>query len=172
MWTVTAYSCIQPGLKLFRHHVTCVFNQIMSASDWLPKNYLQLKALYIFVATIYEGHIHSFYLKRKVTPLRDPLSAFWFKRAVKEAIDGHLEKSSLNRGDGVRHHLSATFGAVFGGLPRWFNPHKHLESCDPKVSHDTRGEGQTLLSDSHLGSCDLNDSHDAKPDSKASLAWS
>ena len=77
----------------------------------------------------------------------------WFERGVKEAICVHLEKHPLNSGGGLRNHLSAT--------PRRFNIHTHLGPCEPEVSPETRGEGQTLSIDSHPSSCELKDSHDA-----------
>ena len=36
------------------------------------------------------------------------------RRGVKEAICVHLEKPSLSRGGGLRHHLSATYYVVLG----------------------------------------------------------
>lgn len=38
--------------------------------------------------------------------------------------------------------------------PRQFKSRTHLGPCDPKVSQETRGEGQTLTCDSHLESHD------------------
>ena len=67
----------------------------------------------------------------------------WFEREVKEAIHVHLEKPSLNMGGGLRQHLSATYNALLGALPSLFNTHTHLGPCHCKVSHETRGEGQT-----------------------------
>ena len=86
----------------------------------------------------------------------------WFERGVKEAIYVHIEKTSLNRGGELRCHffLQATIVSCEPSpgslilICTW-------RPCDLKVSHETRVEGQTLLSDLHLGSCDLNDSHDA-----------
>lgn len=40
----------------------------------------------------------------------------WFKRGVKEAIQVKLERPSLNRGEGLRHHLSPTYNAVLRSL--------------------------------------------------------
>ena len=67
----------------------------------------------------------------------------WFERGMKEAIYVHLEKSSLNRGGGLRHHLSVTYNAVLGALPRRINPHTHLVSCGPKVPHENGCGGQS-----------------------------
>ena len=36
----------------------------------------------------------------------------WLKKGVKEAIYVHLEKPFLNRGGGLRHHLSATYNGL------------------------------------------------------------
>ena len=83
----------------------------------------------------------------------------WYERGINEVIYAHLEKPSLNRGGGLRHHLSTTYNAVFGALPRRLKPHTHLGPCEPRVLHETRGEGPTLSSDSHLGAWDVNDSH-------------
>ncbi|XP_012811622.2 uncharacterized protein LOC105946468, partial [Xenopus tropicalis] len=44
----------------------------------------------------------------------------WFERGVKEAIHVKVEKPSLNRGGGLRHHLSATYNAVLTSVPRQF----------------------------------------------------
>ena len=46
----------------------------------------------------------------------------WFDRGVKEAIYVHLEKPSLNRRGGLRHHFSTTYIAVLGALPMRLNP--------------------------------------------------
>ena len=59
----------------------------------------------------------------------------WFERGVKEAIYVHLEKPSLNRGGGLRHHLSATYNAVLGALPRRINPHSHLGTMWVVTTH-------------------------------------
>ena len=67
-----------------------------------------------------------------------------------KAIHVYLEKPSLKRGDGLRHHLSATYNAVLGAVPRQCDPCAHLGPFDPMVSHDTRGERQTLSADSHI----------------------
>ena len=83
----------------------------------------------------------------------------WFERGVKEAIYVHLEKPSLNRGGGLRHHLSATYNAVLGALPRRINPHTHLVLCGPKVPHKNGCGGQSLTSDSNPGTWDVNDTH-------------
>ena len=69
----------------------------------------------------------------------------WFERGVKKAIYVRLEKPSLNKGGGLRHHLSETYNAVLGALPRRFDPHTHLGPCDSKLLHETKVEGQTLL---------------------------
>ena len=45
----------------------------------------------------------------------------WFERGVREAIYVKVEKPSLNRGGGLRHHLSPTYNAVLSSLPRRFN---------------------------------------------------
>ena len=45
----------------------------------------------------------------------------WFERGVKEAIYVKVEKPSLNRGGGLRHHLSPIYNAVLSSLPRRFN---------------------------------------------------
>ena len=92
--------------------------------------------------------LYIYILRKKVTPLRSR---------------GHLcplGKTFSKRRWWTKHYFYATYNVVLGALPRQFNPHTHLRPCDPKVSHETRVEGQTLLSDLHLGSCDLNDSHD------------
>ena len=68
----------------------------------------------------------------------------WFERGVKEAIYVHMEKPSLNRVSGLRHHLSVTYNAVLGALPRQINPHTHLVLCVPEVPHENSGEGLTL----------------------------
>ena len=57
---------------------------------------------------------------------------------------------------------------VHGALLRQFNLHTHLGPCDPKISHETRGEGQKLSGDSHLGLWDLKDSYDALPEDRPS----
>ena len=80
----------------------------------------------------------------------------WFERGVKEAMYVHPEKPSLNRGGGLRHHLSATYNAVLGALPRQINSiHTWFH-----VGYTKTGVGGgSLMSDSHLGTCDVNDSH-------------
>ena len=65
----------------------------------------------------------------------------WFERGVKKAIYVRLEKPSLNKGGGLRHHLSTTYNALLGALPRRFNPHTHLGLSEPEVSHESRVEG-------------------------------
>lgn len=45
----------------------------------------------------------------------------WFERGVKEAIYVKVEKPSLNRGGGLRHHLSQIYNAVLSSLPRRLN---------------------------------------------------
>ncbi|XP_071344169.1 uncharacterized protein [Trachinotus anak] len=45
----------------------------------------------------------------------------WFERGVKEAIYVKVEKPSLNRGGGLRHHLSPIYNAALSSLPRRFN---------------------------------------------------
>ena len=37
----------------------------------------------------------------------------WFERGVKEAIYVHLEKPSISRGGGLRHHVSAAYIAFW-----------------------------------------------------------
>ncbi|XP_050957575.1 uncharacterized protein LOC127158535, partial [Labeo rohita] len=44
----------------------------------------------------------------------------WFERGVKEAIYVKVERPSLNRGGGLRHHLSSSYNAVLRTLPRRF----------------------------------------------------
>lgn len=55
----------------------------------------------------------------------------WFKRGVKEAIYVHLGRPSLNRGLGLRHHISNTYNATLRSIPRKFNHHQHLPSLEP-----------------------------------------
>lgn len=54
----------------------------------------------------------------------------WFQRGVKEAICSRVEKKYLNRGGGLRHHLSPIYNAVFSSLPKRLNIHSHLASWD------------------------------------------
>jgi len=54
----------------------------------------------------------------------------WFARGVKEAIYVQLEKPSMNRGAGLRYHLSSTYNAALSLLPKQFPNHSHLGSCD------------------------------------------
>ncbi|XP_054861960.1 uncharacterized protein LOC129347772 [Amphiprion ocellaris] len=56
----------------------------------------------------------------------------WFERGVKEAIHVKLERPSLNRGGGLRHHLSPTYNAVLRALPRRCSHLSHLQSGDPQ----------------------------------------
>ena len=60
----------------------------------------------------------------------------WFERGVKEAIHVKLERPSLNRGGGLRHHLSPTYNAVLRALPRRCNnrshPHSGVSNDPPK----------------------------------------
>ncbi|XP_061603008.1 uncharacterized protein LOC133464838 [Cololabis saira] len=42
----------------------------------------------------------------------------WFERGVREAIYVKVERPSLNRGGGLRHHLSSSYNAVLKTLPR------------------------------------------------------
>ena len=63
----------------------------------------------------------------------------WFERGVKEAIHVKLERPSLNRGGGLRHHLSPTYNAVFRALPRRHSRRSHRQPGDPDDSH--RGDG-------------------------------
>ena len=42
----------------------------------------------------------------------------WFERGVKEAIYVKVEKPSLNRGGGLRHHLSPIYNAALSAIPR------------------------------------------------------
>ncbi len=68
----------------------------------------------------------------------------WFERGVKEAIYVKVEKPSLNRGGGLRHHLSLIYSAALSSPPRRFN---NLTS---------KNNGR-----SRLASCDSNDSDDS-----------
>lgn len=45
----------------------------------------------------------------------------WFERGVKEAIYVKVEKPSLNRGGGLRHHLSPIYNVALSSLPRRVN---------------------------------------------------
>ncbi len=51
-----------------------------------------------------------------------------FERGVKEAIYTRVEKPLLNRGGGLRHHLSPTYNAVLSSLPRKLNKRNLLVS--------------------------------------------
>ncbi len=44
----------------------------------------------------------------------------WFERGVKEAIYVKVEQPSLNRGGGLRHHLSPAYNAVLKTVPLHF----------------------------------------------------
>ena len=44
----------------------------------------------------------------------------WFERGVKEAIFVKVERPSLNRGGGLRHHLSSAYNMVLKTIPRRF----------------------------------------------------
>ncbi|XP_050924570.1 uncharacterized protein LOC127140827 [Lates calcarifer] len=59
----------------------------------------------------------------------------WFERGVKEAIYVKVEKPSLNRGGGLRHHLSPIYNAALSSLPRRLN---NLTSRKNNLSHVTR----------------------------------
>lgn len=50
---------------------------------------------------------------------------------VKEAIHVKQEWPSLNRGGGLLHLYSASCNTVLISFSRQFNPHSHLDSCDP-----------------------------------------
>ena len=63
----------------------------------------------------------------------------WFERGVKEAIHVKLERPSLNRGGGLRHHLSPTYNAVFRALSKRCSHLSHLQSGDPSNSHQRAG---------------------------------
>ncbi|OCU02231.1 hypothetical protein XELAEV_18007992mg [Xenopus laevis] len=54
----------------------------------------------------------------------------WFERDVKEAIHVKVEKPSLNRGGGLRHHLSATYNAVLTSVPWRIQNTSHIHSCN------------------------------------------
>ena len=55
----------------------------------------------------------------------------WFERGVKEAIHVKVEKPSLNRGGGLRHHLSPIYNHVLSKLPKRLS-----RQTDPReVSH-------------------------------------
>jgi len=53
-----------------------------------------------------------------------------FERGVEEPIYVKLEKTSLNRGGGLRYHLPSTDNAALSLLPSQFHNHSHLRSCD------------------------------------------
>ena len=62
-------------------------------------------------------------LRRKVTPLRTPMSMLLtektdgLKEELKSPSVSTLRSPSLNRDGGQRHHLAATYNAVLGALP-------------------------------------------------------
>ncbi|XP_049914604.1 uncharacterized protein LOC126398968 [Epinephelus moara] len=60
----------------------------------------------------------------------------WFERGVKEAIYVKLEKPSLNRGGGLRHHLSPTYNAVLSSLPRRCNSLTSNDCNDHRCSRN------------------------------------
>ena len=45
----------------------------------------------------------------------------WFERGVKEAIYVKIEKPSLNRRGGLRHHISSIYNVALSSVPRRFN---------------------------------------------------
>jgi len=49
----------------------------------------------------------------------------WFERGVKEALYVKPEKSSMNRGGGLRYHLPSTYNLALSLLVRFHN-HSHL----------------------------------------------
>ena len=57
----------------------------------------------------------------------------WFERGVKEAIYVKVEKPSLNRGGGLRHHLSPIYNAALSTIPRKFKN----KSCPEPTTSDT-----------------------------------
>ncbi|KAM7378702.1 hypothetical protein PAMP_004307 [Pampus punctatissimus] len=66
----------------------------------------------------------------------------WFERGVKEAIYVKIEKPTLNRGGGLRHHLSPIYNAALSSIPRRFsnlasknNSRSQMAPCD---SNDCR----------------------------------
>ncbi len=86
----------------------------------------------------------------------------WFERGVKEAIYVKVEKPSLNRGEGLQHHLSPIYNAALSSIPRRFNNltsmnngRSQMALCDPHNSNDSNN------CHSQLASCDSNDSDDS-----------
>ncbi|XP_041430610.1 LOW QUALITY PROTEIN: uncharacterized protein LOC121397622 [Xenopus laevis] len=68
----------------------------------------------------------------------------WFERGVKEMIHVKVERPSLNRGGGLRHHLSATYNAVHvWAVAEHVNPHcafavdRVSQGCGIKLMHPT-----------------------------------
>ena len=47
-----------------------------------------------------------------------PKEERWFERGVKEAIYVKRERPSLNRGGGLRVHLSPSYNAVIAAIPQ------------------------------------------------------
>ena len=45
----------------------------------------------------------------------------WFERGVKESIYVKIEKPSLNRGGGLRFHLSPIYNAALATVPKRLN---------------------------------------------------
>jgi len=45
----------------------------------------------------------------------------WFEKGVKESIYVKIEKPSLNRGGGLRHHLSPIYNAALAAVPKRLN---------------------------------------------------
>ena len=71
----------------------------------------------------------------------------WFERGVKEAIYTRVEKPSLNRGGGLRHHLSPTYNAVLSSLPRKLNKRNLL------VSGEETNDGRSGLASGSPNDC-------------------
>ena len=77
----------------------------------------------------------------------------------KESTQVKLEQLSLNKGGGVRHHLSPTYYAVMSSPSRQLNNHSHLGS--PSSSNPREGQlGQRPTSGPKISelTCVLNDS--------------
>ncbi|XP_060756880.1 uncharacterized protein LOC132867932 [Neoarius graeffei] len=68
----------------------------------------------------------------------------WYERGVKEAIFVNLERPSLNRGGGLRHHLSNIYKAVLDTLPRRLGVRQ-----DPAVFGDSQEDRESQIAIDH-----------------------